>query len=78
MVDKQIPEPTITITMSMDQARLLSQTVDIVCRLHLNQFNVIKDVCHREGQPFPDHEKLQDIEWQLKQLFSPELSYNSY
>ena len=74
----QIPEPTITITMSMDQARLLSQTVDIVCRLHLNQFNVIKDVCHREGQPFPDHEKLQDIEWQLKQLFSPELSHNSY
>src|SRR5574343_300603 len=78
MVDKQIPEPTITITMSMDQARLLSQTVDIVCRLHLNQFNVIKDVCHREGQPSPDHDKLQDIEWQLKQLFSPELSHNSY
>ena len=74
----QIPEPTITITMSMDQARLLSQTVDIVCRLHLNQFNVLSDVCHRKGQPFPDHEKLQDIEWQLKQLFSPELSHNSY
>ena len=74
----QIPEPTITITMSMDQARLLSQTVDIVTRLHLNQFNVLSDVCHRKGQPFPDHEKLQDIEWQLKQLFSPELSHNSY
>ena len=71
-------EPTVTITMTMDQARLLSQTVDIVCRLHLNQFNVIKDVCHRKGQPFPDHEKLEDIEWQLKQLFSPELSHNSY
>lgn len=74
----QPPEPTITITMSMDQARLLSQTVDIVTRLHLNQFSVLSDVCHRKGQPFPDHDKLQDIEWQLKQLFSPELSHNSY
>ena len=78
MTNSSIDDPTVTITMSMDQARLLSQTVDIVCRLHLNQFNVIKDVCHRKCQPFPDHEKLQDIEWQLKQLFSPELSHNSY
>ena len=71
-------EPTVTITMTMDQARLLTQTVDIVCRLHLNQFDVIKDVCHRKDQPFPDYDKMQDIEWELKQMFSPELSHNSY
>ena len=74
MIDEQNVPPTVTITMSMDQARLLSQTVDIVTRLHLNQFSVLSDVCHRKGQPFPDHEKLEDIEWQLKQLFSPELA----
>ncbi len=78
MIDNSTNDPTVTLTMSMDQARLLSQTVDIVTRLHLNQFSVLSDVCHREGQPFPDHEKLQDIEWELKQLFSPELSHNSY
>ena len=74
----ETPEPTVTITMSMDQARLLTSVCDIVTRLHLNQFSILKDVCHRKGQPFPDHDKLQDIEWELKQLFSPELTHNSY
>ena len=78
MSNNSINEPMVTITMTMDQARLLSSVCDIVCRLHLNQFDVIKDVCHRKGQPFPDYDKMQDIEWELKQLFSPELSRNSY
>jgi len=74
----ETPEPTVTITMSMDQARLLSQAVDIVTRLHLNQFDVIKDVCHRRGQPFPDYNEMRDIELHLKQIFSPELDLNAY
>ena len=71
-------EPTVTIMMTMDQARLLSSVCDIVARLHMNQFSVIKDVCYRTGQPFPDYNKMRDIEWELKQIFSPELSHNSY
>ena len=48
MSNNSINEPMVTITMTMDQARLLSSVCDIVCRLHLNQFDVIKDVCHRK------------------------------
>lgn len=71
-------EPTVTLTMSMDQARLLSWTTDIVCRLYLNQFDIIKEVCHRRGQPFPDYHEMRDIELHLKQIFSPELDLNAY
>lgn len=77
-MSSEITEPTVTITMSMDQARLMSWCCEIVNRLYLNQFDVLKDVCHRKDQPFPDYYEMRDIELHLKQLFSPELDPNAY
>jgi hypothetical protein len=71
-------EITITLTLNESQARALSWAAENVSRLMMNQFDVLKEICHRSGQPFPDYNEMRDIELHLKQLFSPELSGNAY
>jgi hypothetical protein len=69
---------TITFQLTRSQLWSIANACEVVSRLHLNQFDVIKDVCHRKGQPFPDYHEFRKLELHLKQIFSPELSSNAY
>lgn len=74
----ELDDATITLTMSLKQARILSNACEVVSRLHLNQFDVLKELCYRRGHPYPDYDEFHDIELQLKHMFSPELDSNAY
>lgn len=71
-------EPKVTIELTLKQAELVSWAISNISRLQMMQFDALTEICHRKDQPYPVHQDMQDIEWQLKQVFSPELSHNAY
>lgn len=71
-------ETRYTIEVNESQLYALMNAIENESRIMLGQFDVLKDICYRHNGPKISWDEMRDVEWQLKQMFYPELSLNAY